>query len=268
MSAKSSYENAKARGVCPAHRDTPAASGHVICQLCLDRTHAKEIEARKSGICPKHGISCIPSCPKCDEYRTKKYEEAKRNHFCPVHKATIVEEGHVYCFKCREKSKQKREQAIVLRMCVYHPDTPALPNKKTCDKCEKNTAKRRQDAISLGKCSRHPKRDAVEGTVSCEACLRRSSDVRNNFKVLVYAHYGMMCQCARCPYPEPGIEFLTIDHVENNGSEHRKQVGTALYQWLVKNLFPDGFQTLCINCNFAKGRNKGVCPHLTREKQQ
>jgi hypothetical protein len=29
----------------------------------------------------------------------------------------------------------------------------------------------------------------------------------------------------------------------------------------VKQGFPDGFQTLCFNCNVGKYKNGGVCPH-------
>jgi len=34
----------------------------------------------------------------------------------------------------------------------------------------------------------------------------------------------------------------------------------VLYSWLKKNNFPKGFQVLCMNCNFAKGK-LGKCPH-------
>jgi hypothetical protein len=53
--------------------------------------------------------------------------------------------------------------------------------------------------------------------------------------------------------------FLTIDHIENNGAEHRRQQrngqnkGHDIYAWLRKNNYPEGFQVLCYNCNCAKG---------------
>jgi len=68
-------------------------------------------------------------------------------------------------------------------------------------------------------------------------------------------------QCLCCS--ESILEFLTIDHVNNDGAEHRRQVkkeGTGLIQWLIKNDFPEGFQILCYNCNCAKRLN-GICPH-------
>jgi hypothetical protein len=63
-------------------------------------------------------------------------------------------------------------------------------------------------------------------------------------------------------------EFLQIDHVNNDGAEHRKQLGrggSRLYQWLRKHNFPTGFQVLCANCNRGKAL-LGVCPHQLKVK--
>ena len=69
-------------------------------------------------------------------------------------------------------------------------------------------------------------------------------------------------QCACCG--EKHIEFLTIDHVNGGGNEHRRQIGGSggynFYRWLKRNNFPNGFQVLCHNCNWAKGHYK-ICPH-------
>ena len=73
----------------------------------------------------------------------------------------------------------------------------------------------------------------------------------------VFDHYGHMCKCCG----ETIRQFLTIDHINNDGAEHRKSITSDLYTWLIKNNFPDTFQTLCHNCNTGKHRNGGVCPH-------
>jgi hypothetical protein len=46
-----------------------------------------------------------------------------------------------------------------------------------------------------------------------------------------------------------------------------KLVASSLYVWIRDSKFPEGFQVLCTNCNFAKGmkKNKNTCPH---EKQR
>lgn len=76
-------------------------------------------------------------------------------------------------------------------------------------------------------------------------------------------HYsGDPPKCACCG--ETIYEFLTIDHIDNKGAEHRKKIGisggASFYIWLKHNGYPKGFQILCLNCNWAKGIY-GICPH-------
>ena len=81
-------------------------------------------------------------------------------------------------------------------------------------------------------------------------------------KIRVLLHYGNgVMQCACCGEKE--IDFLTLDHINNDGTKHRKNVGGNMYFWVIKNNFPPIFQILCMNCNFAKGKHKnnGICPH-------
>lgn len=74
----------------------------------------------------------------------------------------------------------------------------------------------------------------------------------------VFAYYGDKCAC--CQVDDPG--FLTIDHVHGGGTKHRKQLNrNSIYSWLVKQKFPEGFQTLCFNCNLGRSKCGGVCPH-------
>lgn len=76
--------------------------------------------------------------------------------------------------------------------------------------------------------------------------------------IMAYGGY----RCSWCGIDEPMV--LCIDHVENNGREHRRQIGSLgghkLYKWLRDNDYPPGFQVLCMNCNHGKYRNKGVLP--------
>jgi hypothetical protein len=69
-------------------------------------------------------------------------------------------------------------------------------------------------------------------------------------------------KCNWCGIEEPLV--LCLDHVENNGRAHRKELGTlgghVFYKWLKDNGYPAGFQVLCMNCNHAKYRNGGVIP--------
>ena len=76
-------------------------------------------------------------------------------------------------------------------------------------------------------------------------------------KKLVFEHYGKKCACCG----EDNIIFLTIDHINGGGTEHRRKDGRKICVWLFRNNFPKGFQTLCFNCNWGRYLNKGICPH-------
>lgn len=85
-------------------------------------------------------------------------------------------------------------------------------------------------------------------------------------KLETLAHYSLggsntFCNCCG----EKEIKFLTIDHLENDGATHRKEIkchtgAGSFYYWLKRNGYPKGFQTLCMNCNLAKSLYK-ICPH-------
>ena len=78
----------------------------------------------------------------------------------------------------------------------------------------------------------------------------------------VLCAYGHCCACCG----ETTADFLTIDHIFNDGAAHKKERhkdggGRQLYLWLKQHGFPkDRFQLLCANCNFSKGKY-GSCPH-------
>lgn len=86
----------------------------------------------------------------------------------------------------------------------------------------------------------------------------RQRQARVKWRTEVFNHYGWVCICCN----ENQEEFLSIDHIANDGSKHRRSEPESrdLYQWLYKNNFPPGFQTLCRNCNWAKYKC-GICPH-------
>lgn len=88
----------------------------------------------------------------------------------------------------------------------------------------------------------------------------QKSNIRSRLAAL--DAYGGECSCCS----ENRYEFLTIDHVNNDGASHRKEFGEAIGSWLKKNGYPAGFQVLCMNCNWAKGRY-GECPH-ERERRK
>ena len=73
-------------------------------------------------------------------------------------------------------------------------------------------------------------------------------------KITVMNAYGG--SCVSCGISD--VRYLTIDHLNNDGAEQRRNLGcgkgTTMYRWLIKNLFPKnlGLQVLCYNCNCSK----------------
>ncbi len=74
--------------------------------------------------------------------------------------------------------------------------------------------------------------------------------------------YGGTCVC--CGETRP--EFLSIDHIFNDGAEERAsdtKWRAGRIQYVLRDLgYPrDRYQLLCFNCNIAKHIN-GECPHV------
>ncbi len=85
---------------------------------------------------------------------------------------------------------------------------------------------------------------------------------RHLLRVQVIEKYGSICKCCG----ESEIDFLSIDHINGGGTQHRKKIGlAAMYQWLRRHNFPEGFQVLCMNCNWGRSRNGGNCPHESKK---
>lgn len=80
---------------------------------------------------------------------------------------------------------------------------------------------------------------------------------REKYRYLVFSHYGLSCKCCG----ESTIKLLTIDHINNDGKQHRQQIKSGFYKWIVDSNYPEGLQTLCMNCNWGRAKNRGICPH-------
>ena len=97
--------------------------------------------------------------------------------------------------------------------------------------------------------------------------VRLSKYRREHYKsrrILCLEHYGSKCNCCG----EAELSFLVIDHVNNDGRKHRKEIrNNRIHPWLIRNNFPEGFQVLCQNCNWGKHVNGGVCPHKSKPRK-
>lgn len=142
-----------------------------------------------------------------------------------------------YCVECnKEKSKLSRKRLAqkhtryIGSVCAKHPEIGGerLSSNGTCVKCHAVRSILRQ------KNNGYPvmKRQVIKLTD------------------LVFNHYGN--ECSACGISDHDV--LTIDHIAQDGNKHVSPAGSRyrgvhLYRWLVNNNFPNGFRTLCYNCN-------------------
>jgi len=156
---------------------------------------------------------------------------------------------HTQCKSCIREKKQQRDRAARTAGLCYWCKRPSKTG--TCKKCKaKNLARYHSKKVVY---------------------LEVSKERRQRLKLeAMQAYGGPTCKC--CGVAE--IEFLAIDHIKNDGAAHRRALmkqkgwkgpatqmaGSHFYLWLKQQGYPPGFQVLCMNCNFAKGRF-GYCPH-------
>ncbi len=87
---------------------------------------------------------------------------------------------------------------------------------------------------------------------------RYNKNLRSKF----FNMYGHKCACSGCS--EANIKFMTIDHIQGGGIEHRKESGSnnKMIREAIAKYRPDLYQSLCWNCNCGHSANGGICPHL------
>lgn len=88
-----------------------------------------------------------------------------------------------------------------------------------------------------------------------EHAIQYRRDKTARIKAEVLTHYGKgELACVTCR--ETRVGCLCLDHINNDGYKRRKETGIIggefLYRHLKENNYPEGYQTLCMNCNFLK----------------
>ena len=173
------------------------------------------------------------------------------------------------CRRCQDLVNERQRELRAARkqagLCKCGRKPPR-PGKSDCEICAAEMAKSSnvtyQKRREKGLCACGNRR--TRGFKSCEACRARNRKAWAKMRRNVFEHYGLSCACCG----ESTFEFLEIDHVDGDGkgNDHRREIGySGIYKWLIRNGFPEGFQTLCSNCNRAKFRY-GVCPHQTQNR--
>jgi hypothetical protein len=154
---------------------------------------------------------------------------------------------------------RRKEQEI----CVWCESPAIVPPHVACATCLAASSawsrKRRKDNPEL---VRKLNRDyRVKNCVAVQKQVSRRARVLKEEALNAYG--GVRCACCG----EEEIRFLCLDHIRGGGEgeRDRKRFNNSVvtfYRWLKKQGFPSGFQVLCFNCNFGKGRGP-LCPHQT-----
>ena len=96
---------------------------------------------------------------------------------------------------------------------------------------------------------------------------QRSLTLSKDEKLAALTHYGKegFLQCCWSGCDVTDVDMLSLDHIENDGAEHRRESGNngghKMYRMLRQQGYPDGFQTLCMNHQTKKEllrRRRGV----------
>ena len=136
--------------------------------------------------------------------------------------------------------EEARQGGRLGEVCQDHPGLFGARHRGKCKGCLKDWAR-------TTRARRPPEAKARQN--------QKNRQKRADEKAQVLEYYGGgRCQCG-----VSDSDVLTIDHIDQNGAEHRRAIGNAafrFYAWLIKNDFPDGFRVLCFNCNIKAYREE------------
>jgi hypothetical protein len=123
--------------------------------------------------------------------------------------------------------------------------------KEFCSKC---ALERRR------KYNRERMQKKLSDPIVYEKHLREVTERQKRLKIEVLTHYGKngILQCCWPDCDVVDIDCLTLDHVNNDGAERRREHGREMASgpvfnyFIRRNGFPSGFQTLCANHQLKK----------------
>ena len=107
----------------------------------------------------------------------------------------------------------------------------------------------------------HKKEIKAKGAAYRATHKKEIGAYRATVKVEAFNTYGgPICICCG----ETEMDFLSIEHRNGDGAEHRRKIGRVnMYSWLKANDYPQGLglEVLCMNCQTGRRLNSGRCPH-------
>ncbi len=159
----------------------------------------------------------------------------------------------------RERSRryyQANREAIRERERQRYAANPEPPRERARQYREANLESVREKQRQYGHAHPDGRRERSRRwkAANQDAVKESSRRYRASLRVAVFDHYGWACACCG------STKRPTIDHVNGDGREHRRELFGSnqggntfnLYRWLIASGFPGGFQTLCSSCNASK----------------
>lgn len=252
--SKTTYQNRIAAGLC-VRCGKNQVSNTRICLTCREReqewyraagTHTTKTR-RLSGLCTDCGL--VP--PRSDGTKCQSCSDIQRTKDIAYRLAIKTEVLDHYGGECHEC-----HESCLTFLSIDHIDGGGRQHRN-----ELGIGRGHQFYLWLRKNQYPTNFRTLCFNCNCRRTSTTIDQTRINAKQAVFAHYGEQCAC--CSIADQTV--LTIDHINGNGCQHRKELGNKsgfkFYLWLRSHQFPTGYQTLCYNCNLGRALNDGVCPH-------
>ena len=186
------------------------------------------------------------------------------------HKDKLLEDGREY------NRTHKKERKDYLQLHKAEKSTKhkiyRQQNKGKLDAYNKEYAETHkvQELERTAKYRRSHRREMNEYSMAHkEDRMLAHSKYMSQLKMEVLTHYGKdgKCACVVCGY-NANVDGLELDHINGHGTKHRRELkGAIIYNWLKRNSYPEGFQTLCGTCHRIKSINDAKWKATHRQLQ-
>ena len=218
------------------------------CLRCIEIDKLIKEERKKNGLCIKCGkIKINGICAFCTEYRRNRKKRLLAQKLCGH--CGKDSNGKGLCIGCAQHAKDRRRRLKLKNMCVMCGTNPANKNQKWCIICSSKQKDKHKIRVDNGLCIRCDN-CVIPGKKYCAQHIKERNiydiQIRRKIKLTVFKHYGN--KCSMCGIND--LNLLTIDHINNDGKEHRKRCGASnyIYRDIIKNHFPPDLRLLCWKC--------------------